>query len=104
MVSKGFSSRIARHRPSSVAQFEEAHREHLPPVFDWNGTLYNTHQWLQDHWTTGLVVLKIKNITSADIVYEKYYRGNTRGGNLNAANNTSGDLSPRSQSTSLSLM
>lgn len=25
----------------------------LPESFTWNGTRFNTEQWLEDHWTTG---------------------------------------------------
>ena len=26
----------------------------LPSTFVWNGTEFNTEQWIEDHWTTGI--------------------------------------------------
>jgi len=38
---------------------------------------YNLKNWLKDHWTTGLVILKIESLTEARLVHESYYLGNS---------------------------
>ena len=48
----------------------------LPDKFQWNGTSFGLQQWLEEHWTTGLVVIKRDSDTKARLLYEKYYRGN----------------------------
>ncbi len=44
----------------------------LPPTFSYQGQNKNLTTWLDETWTTGLVVIRDGAIT-----FEKYYRGNT---------------------------
>ena len=48
----------------------------LPRSFEWNGTSFGMEQWLQDHWTTGLVVIKRDSDQKARMIHERYFRGN----------------------------
>ena len=48
----------------------------LPATFEYNGTTFDLPQWFEDHWTTGLVVLKRDSDTTARLLYESYFRGN----------------------------
>ena len=50
----------------------------LPNYFTHNNAKHNLNKWLDDHWTTGLVVLKIDNVTNARLLHEKYYLGNNK--------------------------
>jgi len=36
----------------------------------------NIVKWIDDHYVTGLVILKVRNVTRASLLYENYYRGN----------------------------
>ena len=51
-------------------------KKSLPLTFDHNNRTYNFADWLKNYWTTGLIVLKVNNVTNGTIIYEKYYRGN----------------------------
>jgi hypothetical protein len=44
----------------------------LPLYFDKK----DTNKWINDNYVTGLVALKIRNLTNASLLYENYYRGN----------------------------
>ena len=48
----------------------------LPISFIYNNKTMNLTKWLEDYWTTGLIVLNISNTTSANIIFENYYLGN----------------------------
>ena len=68
---------IRRSNPASVAAFVEESGD-LPKTFVWNGTTFDLEKWMDDHWTTGIVVLKRVDTTTAKVVYESYRRGNTK--------------------------
>lgn len=60
-----------------VAELVSDGRTHaLPATFEWNGTSFGLDAWLEEHWTTGIVVLKRDSDTKARLLHEKYYRGN----------------------------
>ncbi|GGG40393.1 serine hydrolase domain-containing protein [Bizionia arctica] len=44
----------------------------LPEDFQYDGTDYNTQKYIEDAWTTGLLVIQ-----NDSLVYENYYLGNT---------------------------
>jgi len=50
----------------------------LPSYFTYNNQSYNMTEWLSNYSTTGLVVLKIDNITKARILHEQYFLGNNK--------------------------
>ena len=50
----------------------------LPETFIFKNESYNLENWLTQHWTTGLVVLKVESPTNATLLFESYYLGNTR--------------------------
>lgn len=60
---------------NKIARFLDAKHE-LPKTFIYNNTEYNLKERLQKYWTTGLVILKIDNVTTARLLHEKYYLGN----------------------------
>lgn len=77
---KGFTHRVAR-RGTQVAQFNASEAAfNLPENFTFEGTQLNTLEFLQSHWTTGMVILKVpdpeKKPTQATLLYEQYFRGN----------------------------
>uniref|UniRef100_A0A6C0C7H5 Beta-lactamase-related domain-containing protein n=1 Tax=viral metagenome TaxID=1070528 RepID=A0A6C0C7H5_9ZZZZ len=59
----------------NISEFHVTSNYSLPKYFN-NGT--DTAKWIDDHYVTGLVVLKIRNTTNASLLYENYYRGNNR--------------------------
>jgi len=71
------------HRTMSTRKFKEAVLEPhssastptLPTHFEWNGTVIPLQQHLDEHWSTGLVVVKADSTTSSRLLYEDYYRG-----------------------------
>jgi CubicO group peptidase (beta-lactamase class C family) len=48
----------------------------LPETFIFKDKTYNLKDWLKEHWTTGLVILKIDSPTKAKLLHESYYLGN----------------------------
>jgi CubicO group peptidase (beta-lactamase class C family) len=48
----------------------------LPKSFVYKNETIEMQKWLQDYWTTGLMVLKVNNVTDAKVIYEEYYLGN----------------------------
>ncbi len=58
-------------RSETAHQFESEPRA-LPPTYEYRGTTRDVEHFLQDTWTTGLIVLQ-----DGKIVHEKYFRGNT---------------------------
>lgn len=73
--SLGGPYRTAIH--GNEAKFENAEIKYLPSTFIFKDKEYNLEKWLKLHWTTGLVVLKIEDVTKAKLVYEEYFLGNT---------------------------
>lgn len=65
-------------RNEKIALFDETYRntKDLPLNFKFRNKTFNIKSWLSDHITTGLVVLKIDDITNAKLVYEQYYHDN----------------------------
>ena len=61
-----------------VAEMKKAEPMQLPETFEWQGIAINTEEWVKDHDTTGLIVLKIDGVKNATIMYENYYRGNDK--------------------------
>lgn len=59
-------------RGESVFEFDTA-TQSLPEPFEYKGKTYNITELLEKTWTTGLIVVK-----DDKIVFEKYYRGNTK--------------------------
>lgn len=49
---------------------------YLPEYFTFDNKSYQFDEWLTKYWTTGLMVLKVNNITKGQVVYEKYFLGN----------------------------
>lgn len=77
MSQQGCPTRVV-HRGHDVSQFDETevNKYDLPETFTTScGKVYNTVEFLEQHWTTGLVVLKIESDTKAKLVYEHYFRG-----------------------------
>lgn len=64
-------------RGERIAEFIIDNNE-LPEYFMHDNNKYNINEWLFNHNTTGLVVLKIDNITQARLLYENYYLGNNK--------------------------
>lgn len=58
------------HRGESVHEFERGPRS-LPLTYQYHGQTKSVASFLEQTWTTGLVV-----ITDSEIVHESYYRGN----------------------------
>jgi hypothetical protein len=78
MTEVGFNYRTAYHAPNRVAVLVPAkHTVPLPRSFSHQDKTFDTHEWLDTHGATGLVVLKCDSVTSARVMYEKYWRGNT---------------------------
>ncbi len=65
----------AKH--GQVIKFEKIEQQQLPLEFTFDDKTHNLSDWLNNQWTTGLVVLKFDDITKAKILHESYYRGNT---------------------------
>lgn len=77
MDDQGFPSKKVHKGKSNP--FLQGGQHQLPPTFiGYDGSIHNTISFLNDHWTTGLVVLKIENETKATILYEQYFRGNDK--------------------------
>lgn len=74
MTNVGLSYRTAKH--SNVAEFVRDEMP-LPTTFMLEDKTFVLSDWLTSHWTTGLVVLKIKSPTEAILLHESYYLGNT---------------------------
>lgn len=87
----GFPTRTVSRKGAKVARFAEPSSEVKQTVkevveglqFHWRDGQYGENQadwkfteWLEERWTTGLVVLKIDSNTQARLLYEDYYRGN----------------------------
>jgi len=72
----GFDSVNVSTRGTPVATLQEGKQHDLPPTFTWQDMKFDTEKWLEDHWTTGLVVLKRDSDTQARVLIEKYFRGN----------------------------
>ena len=72
----GFDAVNVSTRDTPAATLQEGRQHDLPPTFTWRGQKFDTEKWLQDHWTTGLVVLKRDSDTQARVLLEKYFRGN----------------------------
>jgi CubicO group peptidase (beta-lactamase class C family) len=66
----------ASHGP--VAEFVEGPQNPLPLEFTLKNEIRNIEEWLKSQWTTGLVVLKIEDVTKAKLLHESYYLGNTK--------------------------
>lgn len=66
-------------RGERIAEFNESKKNinPLPATFTYKGETFQVKDWLTSHWTTGLVVLKVRGTTEADLVYEEFFRGNT---------------------------
>jgi CubicO group peptidase (beta-lactamase class C family) len=64
----------------TVSPFDNTTGGSLPLSLKFNhgGRTYNLRNWLDSHWTTGLVVLKIESVTHAKLLFESYYLGNTQ--------------------------
>lgn len=78
MADSGFPTRIVRKGPESIS-FIDAIGKSLPDTFiNSKHEIQNTRKFLNEHWTTGLVVLKVETPTKAKLVYEEYFRGNTK--------------------------
>jgi CubicO group peptidase (beta-lactamase class C family) len=60
-----------------VAEFVQDKIKDLPETFNFKDKPYDLKLWLKEHWTTGLVVLKIESPTKANLLHESYYLGNT---------------------------
>lgn len=58
-------------RGESAHRFESAPSD-LPPTYEYKGTTRDVARFLQDTWTTGLIVLQ-----DGRVVHEKYFLGNT---------------------------
>jgi hypothetical protein len=56
----GFDSVNVSTRGTPVAILQEGKQHDLPPAFTWQDMKFDTEKWLEDHWTTGLVVLKLR--------------------------------------------
>lgn len=76
MTNLGFPYNTAKH--GDIAEFIEGYNQPLPKTFTFNDITYNLEEWLKDHWTTGLVVLKVESPTNARLLHESYYLGNSR--------------------------
>jgi CubicO group peptidase (beta-lactamase class C family) len=77
MTEVGFNYRTAYHSPDRVAALSPAARTlPLPTSFSHKEKMFDTHEWLDTHGATGLVVLKCDSVTSARVMYENYWRGN----------------------------
>jgi len=57
---------------SNPFRYQEGENINLPLSFNFNGTDYETEDFLKDSWTTGLLVIQ-----NDQIVFENYYLGNT---------------------------
>ena len=76
VIKRGESSSELVHYQKNVA--------HFPSNFVYEGEVYNIDAFLNDTWTTGLVVLKADKgadasttASKAHVLYEKYFRGAT---------------------------
>jgi len=66
-------------RSGKVARFQERKKQvTLPKTFKFKDKIFEMEKYLRDHWTTGLVVLKRHENDNAELLFEKYYRGNDR--------------------------
>mmetsp|Transcript_24715 Transcript_24715/g.41789 ORF Transcript_24715/g.41789 Transcript_24715/m.41789 type:complete len:432 (-) Transcript_24715:170-1465(-) len=74
----GFNVVNVSTRGAPVAQLDAsaANTLSLPESFHWNGTEFQMRHWLDEHWTTGLVVIKRDADTQARVLHEEYLRGN----------------------------
>ena len=79
MDTLGFSYNIAYHG-INISNFNKNQDQKflLPEFFNSEYKCYNVDAWLEENWVTGLVVLKINNITNATLLSEQYFRGNDR--------------------------
>ena len=73
----GFPYRVASRGPK-VAAFKEDRILALPETFLCDGHTINTAAHLRERWATGLVVLRVNSPTEAELLYEGYWRGNSR--------------------------
>lgn len=72
-----FRSMATMFRTAPVRRSETPHRfesnpRELPPTYEYQGTTRDVQRFLQDTWTTGLIVLQ-----DGKVVQEKYFLGNT---------------------------
>jgi len=77
----GFPYSSVEIRGATVAAFTPRHDDtpDLPTTFNYSGTTLNLKEWIEEKWTTGLVVIRqdqTSPTTSAQIMHESYYRGN----------------------------
>jgi CubicO group peptidase (beta-lactamase class C family) len=74
----GFPFKTVSTRGSKVAQLDEPPNgvHGLPESFLFNGTSINLPDWLEEHWTTGMVALKVDGVTKARLLHEQYSHGN----------------------------
>jgi CubicO group peptidase (beta-lactamase class C family) len=78
MSTLGFPTKIVLKGPVATKLIDDINKP-LPDTFtNDQGTILKTREFLHDHWTTGLVILKVEDTTSAKLVYEEYFRGNTK--------------------------
>lgn len=75
----GFAYRTARasSRPAAFATSPQGCAQPLPAGFRQGGFDIDTESWLGHHCVTGLVVLRVRSHTVAELVHERYFRGNT---------------------------
>ncbi len=60
------------HRGEAVLELKEGKRA-LPETYVYEGKVQNTAEFIDETWTTGLIVLK-----GDTVAFEEYYRGNDR--------------------------
>lgn len=65
-----FETRIVR-RSGPVYEWVHGDPAKLPASFAWKGRTFETEPFLEDTWTTGLIVIKDDSVR-----YEQYFRGN----------------------------
>ena len=78
----GFPAVTVETRGGRVAEFDTVtDAPELPDAFEWQDmhgvtSSISLGEWLDEHWTTGLVVIKRDSPTKARLLHESYHRGN----------------------------
>lgn len=68
--------RTLRRGNAPIAKLGQSEKRALPETFEHDGKTFNTSSFLEAHWTTGMVVLKVDSTQSARVLHEHYARGN----------------------------
>jgi len=78
LLNLGLPYRVIHANLREVAGFEKSSGPPLtlPQSFEFRGATVNTEEWLEETWTTGLLVLKVNDIQRAQVLLERYHLGN----------------------------